>query len=176
MLLQVAQIESLPRSDKNNTSILRDWLNDNPFLSGSEFYTWERENEKDLVAVLTRADEDPFTKWFNSKVLTWFHWCLGRRFKVCISSNSEHHDLLRLSQKKVGGVTQYSDSKMAKISTFIASVMSSILPVIAILVLYFVQRTVVRLYVTIGLTTLFASSLAIFTSARHHEIFAATAA
>lgn len=53
---------------------------------------------------------------------------------------------------------------------------SALLPVIAVLILYYVKPTPDRIYIMLGLTSIFAFALAIFTSAKHHEIFAATAA
>ena len=86
-LLQVADVLALPRPKKDNLAILRDWLSKNEFRHGLEFWTWEKENEKDLIAVDARADEDLFTKWFSSKVLKWYHWFFGHMLKVCLTES-----------------------------------------------------------------------------------------
>lgn len=50
------------------------------------------------------------------------------------------------------------------------------MPLVAIIVLYFVKDTIKRLGVAIVFTSLFAAALTLSTSARRIEIFASTAA
>ena len=54
--------------------------------------------------------------------------------------------------------------------------MSSLIPTLSILVLYFVKRQLVRLGLLIVFTTTFSLTLAWFTEARKVEIFSAVAA
>jgi hypothetical protein len=77
-----------------------------------------------------------------------------------------------------GGVEirKYSGRKIAKTGKIAVAVLSSILPTLAILVLYFVKRMIVRIGLVILFTTLFSVTLAVFTAARKVEIFSATAA
>jgi hypothetical protein len=70
----------------------------------------------------------------------------------------------------------YADARLNRVNKFLVTIIASILPIVAIIVLYAVKGTWRRIYVTIGFTTLFAISLAIFSSARRLEIFASTAA
>jgi hypothetical protein len=58
----------------------------------------------------------------------------------------------------------------------VGAIISSILPTIVILVLYFVKRMIVRIGLVIIFTAIFSIALAIFTAARKVEIFSATAA
>lgn len=92
--------------------------------------------------------------------------------------NATHPNSLSLTrqQHKSGPVAAYSDSRISKIATLVTSVVSALLPVAAVLILFYVKATHDRIYIMLGLTALFAFALAILTSAKHHEIFAATAA
>jgi hypothetical protein len=58
----------------------------------------------------------------------------------------------------------------------VVTVAAASLPVVAVLILYFIKNTLKRIYVLIGLTVAFAISTKLLTSAKSIEIFAATAA
>lgn len=77
-----------------------------------------------------------------------------------------------------GGVQirKYSGKKIAKAGKIAAAVLSSILPTLAILVLYFVKRMIVRIGLVILFTATFSVTVAWFTAARKVDIFSATAA
>jgi hypothetical protein len=55
-------------------------------------------------------------------------------------------------------------------------VLPSVLPIAGVIVLYFVEDNLVRIGVIAGITALFSLCLALLTSAKKSEIFAATAA
>ena len=63
-----------------------------------------------------------------------------------------------------------------KISKVIVGTWSSLLPTLAILVLYFVKSMLVRIGLVIVFTFMFSFVLSIFTGARNVEVFSATAA
>lgn len=52
---------------------------------------------------------------------------------------------------------------------------SAMLPLIAVIVLYFVHPIETRIWVMIALTAAFAIAITLLTSAKNHEIFVATA-
>lgn len=71
---------------------------------------------------------------------------------------------------------EYSDAYLLRINSVLVSVLSSLIPVMAIVALYFVHTTARRIGVTVAFTTIFAFVLAQFTNARRLEIFASTSA
>jgi hypothetical protein len=73
------------------------------------------------------------------------------------------------------GIVEYDESYLDRISKIVATTLSSIIPILAILVLYFIKSTSQRIYIMIGFTAVFAAALTTFTSARRIEIFASTA-
>ena len=74
------------------------------------------------------------------------------------------------------GFRQYNEEHMMKISNSLAAIFSSLLPTMAILVLYFVKRVLLRIGLTIVFTSIFSLVLSLFTEAKKVEIFSATAA
>ena len=57
-----------------------------------------------------------------------------------------------------------------------ATIIASLLPVLVILWLWHVKRTVIRIWITMGFTAGIGLVLKVFTNAEMKEIFAATAA
>ncbi|KAK8094238.1 hypothetical protein PG997_000923 [Apiospora hydei] len=70
----------------------------------------------------------------------------------------------------------YNTRTISRVGSATVAALSSTLPTLAILVLYFVKDMVTRLGLIILFTTIFAFALAFFTDAKKVEIFSATAA
>lgn len=92
-----------------------------------------------------------------------------------------HESELKMSKQSTSpfpgtGFRSYGESRLAAVSDGITVVISSLLPTLAILILYLVKPMYARMALIIGSTALFALALSIFTSARRVEIFPATAA
>jgi hypothetical protein len=73
-------------------------------------------------------------------------------------------------------VRKYSKKRIDRASNIAVAAISSILPTLVILALYFVERMIVRIGLMIFFTAVFSIALAVFTDARKIEIFSATAA
>ena len=78
--------------------------------------------------------------------------------------------------QKVKGTRSYSSKSVNRLGSALVAALSSILPTLAILVLYYVHDMVQRIGLVIVFTTLFAMALAVFTDAKQVEVFSATAA
>ncbi|EXJ91862.1 hypothetical protein A1O3_00412 [Capronia epimyces CBS 606.96] len=147
---------------------LRDWLMDERgganFLLRSESRLWEVEEGSRFVQIgRSRGERDKFTK-FTSWVL--------------ISVLHKYFGLWRTAGRPVdaeAGMISYDESKLLKAGTLIATVLSSIIPVLSIYALFVVKNPYARIGIAAGFTALFAGLLAAFSSARRIEIFAATA-
>jgi hypothetical protein len=166
---------SLSSPTKADLTELQDWLKDekggNCFQQDSEAFTW---NDKDI------AQKDlPVSSYFSlrkkieekglfTSLLTWiarkpFHSCIGRRCGAGTIIDEE------------SGLTSYAESRVVQAGTLITTVISSILPIVTILVLYKIQTPYGRIWASIGFTVAFSILLAIFSNARRVEILAATA-
>ena len=73
-------------------------------------------------------------------------------------------------------MTDYSDRTIARLSSLIVTVISSVFPIVGVIILYFVKDLLARIGIIAGLTAAFSLVLALVTSAKKSEIFAATAA
>jgi hypothetical protein len=152
---------------------LEKWLNDpkggNYFQQGVEAFTWIDENDHDLKSASfvslrpNNGERDPFTRLLTDFVGGTFHRLWGERRKVGKVIDEESQ------------MMSYDDSKINVASAIFTTIVSSILPVVTILVLYEIRSPYGRIGVTIGFTAIFAAFLATFSKARRVEIFAATA-
>ena len=79
-----------------------------------------------------------------------------------------------------GRVTDYADSRMMKIGdlvgTITVTIFASVLPMLAVIALFYVKDTLKRIGLSISFSAIFGIALRCFTSARLKDIFAATAA
>jgi hypothetical protein len=107
-------------------------------------------------------DEDSMTLWIAANLVAPFHQLVGRHF----IHPSDHS----------AGLYNYSDRTITKLSSLVATVLSSVLPIVGVIVLYFVENTLARIGIIAGMTALFSLCLALLTAASKSEIFAATAA
>lgn len=73
-------------------------------------------------------------------------------------------------------MVRYKNGHLLKLTNLIATIISSALPITAIVALYYINRMIVRLVVVAAFTMAFSLILATVTNARRAEIFASTAA
>lgn len=82
------------------------------------------------------------------------------------------------SKQKVNphGLPEWSDKSYHRLARLTAVLISTLFPSVAVIVLYFIHDLAIRLWVVLCFSMVFSSILAVFTTARPIEIFAATAA
>lgn len=169
-ITQTSQLFQHSTPPKQQLNALTAWL-DNAregkcFLRGADIPTWDRKNESDLIVLAKDAcQQDPFAQWVTNYPLTLFHRLIGERI---------------LSKEPTGdpekGFTFYDDVKIARFSAGLGTALGSALTVTSIIVLYYIDRTVLRLVAISIFMFLFSLLLSIFARARKIEIFAATCA
>jgi hypothetical protein len=71
---------------------------------------------------------------------------------------------------------EYDDRRLFHIATIIGTMLASLLPILSIIVLYFIQDFRVRLSIVTLFTLAFTVALRLFTQAKTGELFAATSA
>lgn len=109
------------------------------------------------------SEGDSFTNFITYWMASIFHTLFGRRFHAGKIVDEE------------AGLRSYSDMRLSKASNLIAVVVASVLPVLTIFVLNAVNSTKARIRWTVLFTGVFASMLAMFSSATRAEIIAVTA-
>ncbi|KAK4152753.1 hypothetical protein C8A00DRAFT_34536 [Chaetomidium leptoderma] len=168
LLLQVSQLALIPEPKKSQLSELQGWLRDpkggKNFLKRFEFWTWRDNDASSYVTMNPPISEgDTFTSFITYRMASIFDRLLGRRFQAGKIVDEE------------AGLRSYSDSKLGKASNVIAAIVASTLPVLTIFVLNSVNSTTARIGWTVLFTAVFAGILALFSSAKRAELFAATA-
>jgi len=73
-------------------------------------------------------------------------------------------------------ISHYSEAHLTSAVHVLGTVMASLLPISAIVILYFVSSLLARLGIVVAFTALFSFALALITQAKRIEIFAATSA
>lgn len=145
---------------------MRDWLGrekgGNSFLSGIEDLPWLETEASDLVA-LSNHDFDWITRWTAEKLVPWlFHTGIWHKKSV-------------VGQEELG-LVEWDDAAYQSTARGLSVVVSSLIPSLAIVVLYFIHNLIARILTAMGLSFVFSVALALSTSARPAEIFAASAA
>ncbi|MCJ1242533.1 hypothetical protein MMC14_010541 [Varicellaria rhodocarpa] len=163
-LLQHVKLYKLNAPSVHDLKMVRNWIEmpegGNHFLRAREAKVF---NSPDLVSLHIKA-KDPFTRWMCKKATPCFHRILGRFFKNTIGGDEE------------SGLVHYNDATLLGIARILSILVSALLPSVSVVVLYFVDRLIDRLAVIMGFSVTFSVSLALFTSARRVDIFAASAA
>ncbi|KAF4633846.1 hypothetical protein G7Y89_g4276 [Cudoniella acicularis] len=191
-------IASKPQARKRDVAMLRDWIlrpdlgGGIPF-AGADFYPMETSAYQDshlcdLMTLNNRTGEDDsFSRWLAGPVFHLFEGKVLRYFKVSQPTvqslywpHSSHHAQKpfavdpgnQASQVLETNLFLYSDSYIIGTINILGTIVSSVTPLLSIIILYFISNLAARLGVICGLTILFSSSLALVTDARRIEIFA----
>jgi len=71
----------------------------------------------------------------------------------------------------------YNNAKVAsRLSAFVITIVAALVPVLTMVALYFIRRTINRLWSLAGFTVFFSLALKLFTTAKSSEVFAVVAA
>ncbi|OJD39989.1 uncharacterized protein BKCO1_200057 [Diplodia corticola] len=164
-LIRQQKILRMPPPGKRDLSWLQDFLLQQQ-MTGDDSSIWgdsQRPDKgaKDLVTLLARPDGDPLSTWVSEKAvdhLVRFKWLRSRELQEAWGREGCKEETLR------------------KLTATVTSVVASTLPIVSIVVLYFVQPLGARLGIIGAFNVVLAVSLAVFTKAKRAEVFAVTAA
>lgn len=205
-LLQFKELFKLQRPTKHDFSNMKYWLERKEFgdifltESGFEGEVWD--HETDLVALWDdHTQRDMFSAWFDDTFMGWIHrgivtanwrkWVkkkiafavslISPRNVVNTEGESNTHPADRdvekaLEKTRKVSLKDYKDSRLNLFTQFIVTIVASVLPAVAIIVLYFIHNLLARLGAVAGFSVVFATCLSVFTTAARIETFAATAA
>ena len=148
-------------------SCLKDASMPDWYLLGLDSTIWEdRTLQSDLVSLCPSDPDadDVLTQWIATYLVEPFHQLIGRHFKKAPAAFGTDQFI------------EYSDRAIFKFSSVVATVTSSVFPVLGVIILFFVKDLLARIGIIAALTAVFSFCLAIVGKARKVEIFAATAA
>ncbi|CAD6594008.1 MAG: hypothetical protein ASARMPREDX12_007936 [Alectoria sarmentosa] len=164
-LSQALELSKAGAPNDRELDFLRNWFikpsMGNDFLNDIERSIWDKPNTPDLVTLFPRIlQRDFLTSRLDGILLDIYDRVWGHRLK----------------QSSTPGFRKYNEARIATISNSVGAILSSLLPTVAILALYFVQQMLVRIGLTIVFTSVFSLALSLLTDAKKVEIFSATAA
>jgi hypothetical protein len=142
-----------------NLKFLRTWLTDtskgNLPISGIDGDNWDN-FERDLIAVRRETSQGRLPHALKYKIIPFLY---GR-----IGSDSS-------------GEKEINDTMLAMIIEVVGSLIASLMPLTAILALYFIKNQLTRLFAIIGFTAAFYLAILLMTDGtRQVEVFTATSA
>ncbi|KAF2475953.1 uncharacterized protein BDR25DRAFT_253591 [Lindgomyces ingoldianus] len=167
-LLQQSQLCKLNKANDYDVGILLHWLlhaeGGNGFLEGFEARPWKKGERRDLISICSRARTDKFTRWAERKAYPWLYAKVLKRWKKPING-----------QEKVG-IAHLNDNWFVRLARVMTVILSTLLPSIAVLGLYYVRSLPAHLGAVVGFSAMFSLALEVFTNSRPIEVFTATAA
>ncbi|KAF2820084.1 hypothetical protein CC86DRAFT_374782 [Ophiobolus disseminans] len=179
LLLQVSELSKLAKPHKSYLTRLRKWLGDRKggmqdgVFEHLESWVWKEQDHRgeptqhDFVTLAEpKVERDYFTRAVIYPLVTFYHVVWGRK-----------HLNKQNAVDLESGVVEYDEEKLDRVGMVISTILASILPVIAVLGLFFVDDLLKRIYIMIGITGGFAGLLALLSNGKGKriEIFAATA-
>jgi hypothetical protein len=168
-VIQQSIISRLANPTRPDLRSLQNWLErpnmGNLALIGKDRGIWGASDEPispnmDLLAINSAGENDPFSLWFTQKFIRWFHYIFWHRMKKPDDAES--------------GIISYEDKIVQKCTSHVTTIISSLLPILAIVVLYCVGAMNVRLGLIALFTVVFTTCLSFFTNATRAEIFIST--
>jgi len=114
----------------------------------------------DLIGVCPREPADPFSRWVSENAIYLFRCGLGR-----LKKPDKHH-----------GRRVYYDTTVLRVTSWITSILASLLPIASILILLHLDSLKMKLWVIGAFNVLLSVCLRTLTEAKRAELFAVTAA
>ncbi|PQE24140.1 ATP synthase subunit gamma protein [Rutstroemia sp. NJR-2017a BVV2] len=163
-LFQQRQLATFDLPESGNLEFLNDWLVDprqgDCALEGLDRNVWKE--KEDLVVIKPDGIAvDSFTRVLRKPLTAFWHKLRTRR---CHRQADEE-----------SMIYAYDEKIVIRVADMIGTAIASLLPVLAVVVLYSVREMLARLGIIALFTVLFALALMITTKAKRVEIFAATA-
>ncbi|PMD16822.1 hypothetical protein NA56DRAFT_579789 [Hyaloscypha hepaticicola] len=162
------KMAKLPEPNPRDLKGLQEWMKrpsiGSVFLIGRDRNVWNY--GEDLSALKPSAPGNKFSAWLVDTLTPLYHHTLGRY----------HRKPAKEVLKYAPNTVHYSDSTVYRIAAFIGTIVASLLPISAIIVLYFITTMPVRLGLVSIFTAIFSVCLWFMTDGRLIEVFSATSA
>ena len=143
------------------------------FLRGYEATTWDEQHDGDLTSLTDRyRNKDILSKLIDKHCIPWYDRVRGSRVRDPVSVSeawcSEEKPNIRL--------WNYRDSTLSLVISTACAVLAPLVPISAILGLFFVRKPLAKILLIGMFTVLFSLALTLMTVARPVDRFTATAA
>lgn len=144
----------------------------------------------DLMMLANQSSSNRFTRWIGASFAPMYHQAAGAAKSCfvcgkCPTENRDRASSLTIYQGKKNnvqgpqeqsGIAEYSDASVTTIAQLVGSVLASLLPILAIVVLHLVDGTGTRLGLIAVFSAIFSSSLWFLNDGKLIEVFSATSA
>ncbi|KAL1636000.1 hypothetical protein SLS56_001352 [Neofusicoccum ribis] len=144
---------------------------DNPNISNNSSDGSKGTNRYDLLPLAARHNEDFFSSWVTESMSEKLIKLKKRRQSRKAEVTGQQQE-----EQRIRNLDDFADKKVLQWTFIIASVLASALPILAIVILYYVQSLKARLGLIAVFNVLVSFALACFTSAKRAEVFAVSAA
>lgn len=163
-LLQQRQLAAFDTPEEGNLKSLQRWLASSERggypLTGADRNVWK--DGKDLLITCPDHSSDAFTRLLPKRLIKYYHRFFDSKFKKPTDEEN--------------GMYIYDEKHIIRAADIIGTLIASLMPVVAVIVLYSIHNMWVRLGMIALFTVLLSLALIIITKGRRIEIFAATAA
>jgi hypothetical protein len=168
-VIQQSLMQKLSNPSHHDLRSLQDWIErptmGNLALIGEDKDTWGALGQPlhpnpDLATVTSRLEDDPFSKWFSKRFITWFHHVLGHRVKKPLDPET--------------GIVSYQDETVERYTSHITTIVASLMPILATVVLHCADSMNTRLGLIAVFAFVFTVCLMFFSNISRGEIFIAT--
>ncbi|KAK3652931.1 hypothetical protein LTR56_004879 [Elasticomyces elasticus] len=167
-VLHYHQMSVLPSPSPRDKHSLQEWVRW-PYLGGISFLGRDREiwtEGRDLVSIGHRPRSNRLHDWISGWLMPAAYRSIGRRIAPCRPATTDFGESL----------VEYSDSAVSKTASLVGTVLASILPVLAIVALYLVQGTGVRLGLITVFSAIFSTCVWLLHDGEIVAVFSATSA
>ncbi|KAK2010442.1 hypothetical protein LZ32DRAFT_588418 [Colletotrichum eremochloae] len=159
-LIRQNQVMRLPTPDERVFRVFTGWFqSEEPFIGDGSRLPNQQEHGQDFITLSpTSTDSDFLTRWLQSFV--------GRYSSIYKGTRHETTTQIKY----------YSAQHVSRLVTIITVVAASLVIEAAIVILFLMKNTTLRLVMIAVFTSIFAASLAVMTDGRRADIILATAA
>ncbi|KIW81816.1 hypothetical protein Z517_04842 [Fonsecaea pedrosoi CBS 271.37] len=165
-VIQYHQMSEMPKPSTNDLAGLQEWLRRPSlgaiYLTGRDREVWSQGT--DLVAIADRPRSNRLRIWIADSLVPTLHIAASQR--TIRGGNSEFGT----------NFAEYSDTAITQAANLLGTVLASLLPVVAIIVLYLIEGIGIRLGLVAVFSALFSTCLWVLNDGRLIEVFSATSA
>ena len=167
MLDLTARIHKLPSPNSRCLSFLQDWLSrpdrGNSFLRDVEAKPWDSSYGHDHVVLCSKVVGDQLASHIRAAVVPWYH-----KFFGWLSPP--------VADEEIGEIWQYTSERIIRFGDILCMFLSSAIPVVSIVALYFVENMLIRFVMISIFCLIFSGALVFIVGSRRADVFAATTA
>lgn len=149
-------------------SFMNEWMSrpsmGSVYLLERDRSVWKSTPREELLALDRSRCDDLLSKWMTNSATTWFHRAIGRHFKKTKPAAF------------MDNTVYYSQRTVSRFVSIIVVSLSSILPLVSIVLLSKIHKFSTRLWIIAACTVAFSLCLGLVASPKKVEIFSAAAA